>query len=71
MLIDLTDKTVLNQAALFGLLTDLDLVKVAQVEGKAVSDTTLFSYGWSWHCDSASNTDLVLQLAWCSIAAIY
>jgi hypothetical protein len=40
-----SDKSVLNQAALFGILTDLGLEKVSEVGGKKVVDTTRFSYG--------------------------
>jgi hypothetical protein len=44
------DKTVLSQAALFGLLTDLHLTKVTEVGGKMVTDSTYYSYG-SWTLD--------------------
>lgn len=51
----LPDKTALNQAALFGILKDLDLVEVTNVGGKTVNDTRRYSYGkmfllFSWAC---------------------
>jgi hypothetical protein len=41
------DKTALNQAALFGILSDLDLVKVTQIGDKTITNTLRYSYGQS------------------------
>lgn len=39
------DKTALNQAALFGILQDLDLVEVTNVNGTIITNTQRYSYG--------------------------
>ncbi|KAK6387659.1 hypothetical protein LTS17_000928 [Exophiala oligosperma] len=45
------DKTALNQAALFGILQDLDLVKVTKIGATTVSNTERYSYvGMAFYC---------------------
>lgn len=44
-ILDSADKTALNQAALFGILQDLDLVEVTNVDGRTITNTQRYSYG--------------------------